>query len=102
MKILTCAKSLFISAVGVAFLSWEEPPDVFYCHSNVVNLQDVTTSTADKPDPFTKELKVRSSDDINLSRSVYCVHLNSLCLTRYEFVYVCVHTHNVRSSTGLS
>lgn len=55
-KFLTCAKSLFFSAFGEAFLSWEEPPDVFNCHSNVVNLQDVTTPTADKPEPIIKKI----------------------------------------------
>lgn len=47
---LTCIKGLLLSAVGVALLRWEEPSDVLNRHWDIVNLQDVATSTADKAD----------------------------------------------------
>lgn len=77
-QILTCAKGLFLPLVGLGLLSWEEPPDVFYRHSNIINLQDVTTPTADKPAPITKQLRMRSTSDdiINVSRSVNYSHLS--------------------------
>lgn len=38
IHIFTCVKGLFLPLVGVAFLSWEEPPYVFYPHGNIVDL----------------------------------------------------------------
>lgn len=78
-QILTCAKGLFLPVVGVGLLSWEEPPDVFYRHSNIIDLQDVTTPTADKPAPITKHLRMRSRLNyiISVSRSVYYSHLSA-------------------------